>query len=130
MSCLNRWRCKVCETLNDPNSSKCIVCDFGINVGREIGKPKPTRILKRCVFPECGSIAVENQKYCEYHLHTVCPCCNFRLKASNLDYCVECGLRLVEEQTSGLQKINKAFRIIDISMLIVFVVFLVSYFLL
>ena len=127
---MNRWRCKVCETLNTPDRSTCIVCDFEREIGKETKTSVQQNQISKCRFPDCHSLALKNQEYCEYHLHTVCPICHQKLKSSGLDYCVECGLKLTEEHTAGLRKINKVFQIADVSLGITFIILLISYFLL
>lgn len=128
MNYLGKWRCKVCETFNDLNSSTCIVCDFKRDIGKGIKNPEePQTIIKKCAFKGCKSIAVESQQYCEYHAHTICPICSAKLKSANMDYCIDCGLALVEKNTSGLRKWNTAFKIIDVGMLSVLILLLLSY---
>lgn len=128
MNCLSRWRCKVCESFNDSADSKCIVCEFERNIGKGMKIPrKPEVILKKCDFNGCSSMVIENQQYCEYHSHTVCPICSVKLKSAGMDYCIDCGLAIVEKNTSGLRKWNFALKIIDIVMLIVFIILSLAY---
>ncbi|MCM1221297.1 MAG: hypothetical protein NC548_43140 [Lachnospiraceae bacterium] len=125
---MSRWRCKVCESFNDSDTSKCIVCEFEKDIGKDVQAPKePEVILKKCDFTGCNSMVNENQRYCEYHSHTVCPICSAKLKSAGMDYCIDCGLAIVEKNTSGLRKWNLALKIIDVVMLIAFVILLLAY---
>ena len=127
MNYLSKWRCRVCETFNDLNSSTCVVCEFKKGIGRDIKKEEPYKVIKKCNFKGCESIAVENQQYCQYHAFTVCPICSETLKSSGMDYCIDCGLALVEKSTSGLRKWSIAFRIIDVAMAGTLIFLLLSY---
>ncbi len=125
---LHQWRCEVCESFNNSNSSKCIVCDFERDIGKSIKNVEESKtIIKKCAFEGCKSIAVGSQQYCEYHAHTVCPICSAKLKSSGMDYCIDCGLDLVEKNTSVLRKLSMAFKIIDVGMLSILVILLLSY---
>lgn len=120
---MDRWRCIRCETLNDLKNTKCIVCDFS----KVVSPVNVEKKLKKCAYVDCNSMVMGEQKYCEYHRYALCPICNSKLKSSGLDYCIDCGLVLVEKNTSALRKTNGVLKIVDIVMLSSFIILLLTY---
>ena len=121
----NRWRCNVCETLNANNRNDCIVC--GLSKECLKAQPQLAIITKRCSFPGCKGYSKTNEKYCDYHYHTVCPKCNKNLKEPNQGFCVECGLSIVPAETRGLSRINDILTIAMVTLSAVLLVLIVIY---
>lgn len=125
----DRWRCKFCETLNVSDVSKCVVCDSDKNL--EI-KKRPTNIapskqIKKCAFRGCESTAIEGKPYCDYHHHALCPECLTAIKAAGMDYCIDCGMTIVEKYTKGLRRTKTVLKVVNIALTSTFTILLLSY---
>ena len=110
----NRWRCNVCETLNEVNRTCCIVC--GLSKECREPSPKPTKIQIRCAYRGCTNAARANEKYCDYHYHTICPICNRNSKEPDQGFCNECGVLIVADKTRGLRRINTVLTVSTITL--------------
>lgn len=110
----NRWRCNVCETLNDVKRTRCIVCGLGKEC-RE-SSTQPPKIQKRCAYRGCTNVARASEKYCDYHYHTICPICNKNSKEPDQGFCNECGVLIVADKTRGLRRINTVLTVSTITL--------------
>lgn len=129
----DRWRCRLCETLNDNGNNQCIVCGTDRNKPdniKKIVRKKPEDIplnIRECKFSGCGSPASDGSDFCEYHKINLCPVCHEKIKSTGMDFCIDCAMDIVEQNTSGLRKINTTFRILDIFSSATFVTLLMLY---
>lgn len=127
MSLDNRWRCNVCETLNEVNRTRCIVCGLGKECKESSPQSEPPK--KRCAFHGCTNAARANEKYCDYHYHTICPICGKNSKEPDQGFCNECGVLIVADKTRGLRRINTILTVSIITFSVVLLALVLLFFL-
>ncbi|MGN0630621.1 MAG: hypothetical protein ACI4JN_04765 [Ruminococcus sp.] len=132
--CKSRWRCEQCECFNDSGSEVCIVCGYKKGMSgnekyaviseenTEPTEPISKKYFNRCAFKGCTGEAAYGKTLCEYHINSLCPMCNERLKAPGMDYCLPCGMEFTKKNTSGMRKLNFALKIVCGALLSIFIV--------
>ncbi len=118
---MSRWRCIRCETFNESDRKKCIVCDLERKDETAKVKKKPI-IINSCAFPGCVDKAEKDSNYCSKHKGKVCEMCKSDLKLLGEDYCASCMRIIIDNSTRNLKKWNKILSTILWLLLLVFVI--------